>query len=575
MQVLLNLLAGVALLVWGTHIVRAGIMRTYGGELRRILGSSISNRFHAFLAGIGVTALLQSSTATALIATAFVGQGLIATAPALAIMLGADVGTSLVVQLLSINLAWLSPLLIFFGVVLTLARRGSPAGQVGRIVLGFGLILLALQLIVLAAQPLTRAEGVKVLFASLTGDVLLDMLIAMGLTLLCYSSLAVVLLIATLTSMVMISTEVAFGLVLGANLGSGVLAILATLHSTPEARRVALGNFFFKVAGCALMLPLMHWIGGWLSAIDPSPQRQVVNFHLAFNLIIACTFIGFTERFARLAERMLPSHPEQGGAARPRYLDPVALETPALAVSCAAREALRLGDMIESMLRGSLTVLRNNDSKLAGEIHRMDDDVDELYTAIKLYLTQMNRDALEERESRRWADIISFTINLEHVGDVIDKNLIEIAEKKIRKNLSFSDAGMQEICELHARVLANLQLGLNVFINGNLQSAQQLIAEKEQFRNLERAYADSHVQRLVENTLQSIETSALHLDIIRDLKRINSHICSIAYPILETAGVLSPTRLREAKRRSRSVAPAVNGNDKPRDAQLGGDAPKA
>ena len=251
MQVLLNLLAGVALLVWGTHIVRAGIMRTYGGELRRILGSSISNRFHAFLAGIGVTALLQSSTATALIATAFVGQGLIATAPALAIMLGADVGTSLVVQLLSINLAWLSPLLIFFGVVLMLARRGSMAGHVGRIALGFGLILLALQLIVLAAQPLTRAEGVKVLFASLTGDVLLDMLIAAGLTLLCYSSLAVVLLIATLASTVMISVDVAFGLVLGANLGSGVLAILATLNSTPEARRVALGNFLFKEIGRA------------------------------------------------------------------------------------------------------------------------------------------------------------------------------------------------------------------------------------------------------------------------------------------------------------------------------------
>ena len=573
MQALLNLLAGVALLVWGTHIVRAGIMRAYGGELRRILGSSIENRFHAFLAGIGVTGLLQSSTATALIATAFVGQGLIGTAPALAIMLGADVGTSLVVQLLSINLAWLSPLLIVFGVVMVLAYRASPRGHVGRIALGFGLILLALQLIVLAAQPLTRAEGVKVLFASLTGDVLLDILVAAGLTLLCYSSLAVVLLTATLASLAMISVDVAFGLVLGANLGGGVLAILATLHSSTEARRVALGNFIFKLTGCALALLLMHWISGWLAALDPSPQRQVVNFHLAFNVMIACIFIGFTERFARLAERMLPSNPAEDNPARPRYLDPVALETPALAVSCAAREALRLGDMIEAMLRGTLAVLRNNDLKLAGEIHRMDDDVDDLYTSIKLYLTQMNRDALEERESRRWADIISFTINLEHVGDVIDKNLIEIAEKKIRKNLTFSAAGMQEICDLHARVLANLQLGLNVFINGNLQSAQRLIAEKEQFRNLERAYADSHVQRLVENTLQSIETSALHLDIIRDLKRINSHICSIAYPILESAGVLAPTRLRESRRRSRTVA--ATGNGKPLAVPLGGESPKA
>jgi len=547
LQALLNLLAGVALLVWGTHLVRTGIMRTWGGELRRVLSASISNRFHALLAGIGVTGLLQSSTATTLITTSFVGQGLIATAPALAIMLGADVGTSLVVQLLSINLTWLWPLLIFTGVVVTLSRENTAAGRVGRILLGFGLILLALQLIVLATRPLTETASVKVLFASLTGDVLLDVLIAAGLTLLCYSSLAVVLLIATLTSAAMISAEVALGLVLGANLGSGLLAIIVTMHSTPEARRVAVGNFFFKLTGCVLVLPFLHSIGGWLAAFDPDAQRQVVNFHLAFNVAIALTFIGFTEHFARLAESMLPSAPEYDSPAKPRYLDPVALETPALAVSCAAREALRLGDMIERMLRSTLTVLRTNDLKLAGELHRMDDDVDDLYTAIKLYLTQMSRDALEEKDSRRWADIISFTINLEHVGDIIDKNLVEIAEKKIRKHQEFSAAGMEEICELHARVLANLQLGLNVFINSDLRSAQRLLAEKEAFRNLERAYADSHLQRLVEQKLSSIETSALHLDIIRDLKRINSHICSIAYPILESAGALAPSRLRETR----------------------------
>ena len=573
MHVLLNLLAGVALLVWGTHIVRTGVMRTWGGELRRVLGTSVANRGHAFVAGIGVTGLLQSSTATALITTSFVGQGLIATAPALAIMLGADVGTSLVVQLLSVDLSWLWPLLVFFGVVMFLSRRGTRIGHYGRIATGFGLILLALQLILLATKPLTQAAGVKALFATITGDLLLDMLIAAGLTILCYSSLAVVLLFAALTSAVVISADVALGLVLGANLGGGVLAILATLKSTPEARRVALGNFFFKLAGCIVAVPLMHWIAGAIAALDPNPQRQVVNFHLAFNAALALAFIGFTDQFARLAERMLPSRAEKESPSKPRYLDPVALETPALAISCAAREALRLGDMIETMLQGLLQVLRNNDLKLAGELHRMDDDVDDLYTAIKLYLTNMNRDALEPDESKRWADIISFTINLEHVGDIIDKNLLEIAEKKVRKNLSFSGAGMQEICDLHARVLANLQLGLNVFINSDLKSAQKLIAEKEQFRNLERAYADSHLQRLVENTLPSIETSALHLDIIRDLKRVNSHICSIAYPILETAGVLAPTRLREVRRRSRAAA--TGGHAKPLDATLNSDVPKA
>ncbi|MGH8620118.1 MAG: Na/Pi cotransporter family protein [Burkholderiales bacterium] len=556
MEVLLNVLAGVALLVWGTHLVRTGILRVYGGNLRQFLVRSVSNRFTAFAAGMGVTSLLQSSTATALITTSFVGGGLIATAPALAVMLGADVGTALVVQLLSLKLSWLWPLLVVVGVALTLGRKGTVAGRYGRIVVGLGLILLALQHIVAVTKPLAQTQGLKVIFASLTGDVLLDILIAAGLTLLCYSSLAVVLLTAAFTATGMIPPQVALGLVLGANLGSGCLAMLATTGAAPEARRVSLGNLFFKLTGCALMIPLLPLAGGWLAQLDPAPQRQIVNFHLAFNVCMAVLFIGFTQVVARLTERLLPSLPVKESPATPRYLDPVALETPTLAISCAAREALRLGDMIETMLRGILDALKNNDAKALSEIHRMDDDVDDLYTSIKLYLTQVSRDALEEKESRRWADIISFTINLEHVGDILDKNLLEMAEKKIKKRLQFSAPGLEEICALHARVVSNLQLSLNVFVNGDLKSAQRLLSEKEQVRDLERAYADSHLQRLSDNTLQSVETSALHLDIIRDLKRINSHICSVAYPILEEAGVLAPSRLREVRRRARSTVTA-------------------
>ena len=404
MEVLLNVLAGVALLVWGTHLVRTGILRIYGGNLRQFLARSVSNRFTAFAAGMGVTSLLQSSTATALITTSFVGGGLIATAPALAVMLGADVGTALVVQLLSLKLSWLWPLLVVVGVMLMLGRKGTIAGRYGRIVVGLGLILLALQHIVAVTQPLAQTQGLKVIFASLTGDVLLDVLIAAGLTLLCYSSLAVVLLTAAFTATGMIPPQVALGLVLGANLGSGCLAMLATAGAAPEARRVALGNLFFKLTGCVLMIPLLPLLGGWLAQFDPAPQRQVVNFHLAFNVLLAVVFIGFTQVVARLTERLLPSLPVKESAATPRYLDPVALETPTLAISCAAREVLRLGDLIETMLRGILDALKNNDARLAAEIHRMDDDVDDLYTAIKLYLTQVSRDALEEKESRRWAD---------------------------------------------------------------------------------------------------------------------------------------------------------------------------
>ncbi len=547
MTALLNLLAAVALLVWGTHIVRSDVLRLMGADLRRVLGASVSNRFKAFGAGLGVTGLLQSSTATALIATSFVGSGLIATAPALAIMLGADVGTSLLAVLFSFDLSWLSPLLIITGVTLFLSRQGRRAGHVGHILSGLGVIILALRLIVEATQPMRHAESVKVLFASVTGDIFLDLLLAALLTILCYSSLAVVLLVAALTTSLMIATDVALSFVLGANIGGGVLAVIATLGSTPEARRVAMGNLLFKLAGCALMLPLLSPIGAFLANFDAAPARQVIYFHVLFNLVIAVVFICFTESIARVAERVLPSRAQQANGGTPRYLDPVALDSPTLAISCAAREVLRLGDLVENMLTGVLEVLRSNDLVRATAIRKMDDDIDSLYTAIKLYLTHISREALDEREGRRWTEIISLNINLEHVGDIIDKNLMELAEKKARHNWSFSQAGMVEIADLHGRVVANLQLGLNIFVNPDVKSAQKLLSEKDQFRDLERAYADNHLRRLQEQTLQSVETSALHLDIIRDMKRVNSHICAVAYPILEQAGILHSSRLRIAE----------------------------
>jgi phosphate:Na+ symporter len=545
MQTLVTVLSGIALLVWGTHIVRSGVLRVLGGSLRQVLSNSVTNPFTAFLAGLGVTGLVQSSSATALLAGSFVGQNLMGLAPALAIMLGADVGTSLVVQIFSLDLSWLSPLLIGVGVLFHLTRKATREGQIGRIAIGLGLIILALQIILQAARPLTGAAGVKVIFGSLSGDPLLDILIGAVFTLMAWSSLAVVLLTAAFVASGVISLKVALCLVIGANLGSGIVAMVATAGAGHASRRVALGNLMFKLVGCVLTLALLPWIEFGLAMIDPDPQRLVVNFHTAFNLLLAATLLGFTAPVARLAERLLPDDKTKDVRVAARHLDPAALDTPALATSNAAREVLRIGDIIETMLTGLLTVIRTNDAQLARQIRRMDDDVDGLYTAIKMYLTQIGREALDERDARRWADIISFTINMEHVGDIIERTVDDLIEKKIAHRLEFSETGMTEICDMHARVVTNLRLGMNVFLNGDLKSAQRLLATKVELRKLQQQYADTHLGRLAGQSVRSIETSSLHLDIINDFKRINSHICSVAYPILEQAGALQPTRLRE------------------------------
>ena len=546
MKHLLNLLAAIALLVWGTHLVRTGILRVFGANLRHVLSRSISNRYAAAISGIGVTALVQSSTATALIVSSFVGQGIVTLPLALAVMLGADIGTSLMAVVFSFDLSWLSPLFIFVGVVLFISRDSLSFGRYGRILIGLGLMLLALKLVTDSTGVLTQAPAVKALLASLSSDLLLEITVGAFLALVSYSSLAMVLLTATLAASGMVPLDVALGLVLGANLGSGLLAVLTTSRSPIEVRQVPLGNLLFKVLGVLIAAP---FLGVWLRHVRPylgEHASVVVLFHLSFNVLVGVLFIGWTAAIARWVEKLLPKPVKSAAHDRPQHLDASALSTPSLAISCAAREAMHQADVVETMLRGMLDVIKKDDLKLAEELRKLDDTVDALYSSIKYYLTKISREALAEDEARRWTDIISFVINMEQIGDIIERVLLDIEDKKIKPGRNFSEAGMLEITELHERLIDNLRLGMSVFLNGNVRDAQKLLEEKARFRDLERAYATTHLSRLSANTVQSLETSSLHIDLISELKRINSHICSIAYPILDSAGALAPNRLRQS-----------------------------
>jgi len=546
MKHLLNLLAAVALLVWGTHMVRTGVLRVFGANLRGLLARSMGNRVSAALSGIGVTALVQSSTATSLMTSSFVGQGLITLPSALAVMRGADVGTAMMSVLFATDLSWLSPLLIFVGVVLFITRQDSTPGRIGRVLIGLGVMLLALRLVVEATEPLVESNVIRTLLGSLTSDIFLELLMGAVLAVMAYSSLAIVLLIAAMASSGAVPLEVALGLVLGANLGSGMVAVLTTAKSSVEVRQVTIGNMLFKLMGVALALPC---IGLWMKHVQPligDGASNVVLFHLAFNIFNTLFFIGMTDMVAKWVTTLMPKPaPGSGNPLRPRHLDASALATPSLAISCAAREALHQADIVEAMLIGMHKVVVNDDLKLSAELRHLDDTVDELYSAIKYYMTKISRAELDEKEGQRWTEVISFTINMEQIGDLIERVLQDIEAKKIKKGRQFSAAGLQEINDLHARLLDNLRLAMSVFLTGNVRDAQKLLEEKARFRDLELAYSASHLVRLSDNTMPSIETSSLHIDLISELKRINSLLCSVAYPILESAGALAPSRLRE------------------------------
>ncbi|MBN1084375.1 Na/Pi cotransporter family protein [Erwinia aphidicola] len=532
MLTLLNLLSAVALLVWGTHIVRTGIMRVYGADLRRVLSRSVAKKPMAFLAGIGVTALVQSSNATTMLVTSFVAQELVGLTPALVIILGADVGTALMARILTFDLSWLSPLFIFFGVVYFLGRKQTRAGQLGRASIGLGLILLALQLIVAAATPITQAAGVKVLFSSLTGDVMLDSLIGALFAIISYSSLAAVLLTATLTATGVISFKVALCLVIGANLGSGLLAMLNNSASNAAGKRVALGSLLFKFIGSLLVLPFIDPLAALLEKLPVNDEELVIFFHVFYNLIRCVIMVPFAEPMAGLCKRLIGDDTETDLRLKPRHLDPGSLDTPALALANAARETLRMGDVLEQMLTTFSKVV-HGELREDREIRKLDDDVDVLYTAIKLYLAQMPKEDLPEEDSRRWAETIEMALNLEMAGDILERMSGDVADKSLAARRAFSQEGMKELDAQLELLTNNLRLSLSVFLSRDITSARRLRRSKHRFRITNRRYSHSHVDRLHQHNVQSIETSSLHLGLLGDMKRLNSLFCAVAYSVLE------------------------------------------
>jgi len=543
---LMDLAGAIALLIWGVHMVQTGITRAFGPQLRRILTYALGNRLRGFLAGLGVTSILQSSTATGLMVAGFAAGGLVDLVPALAVMLGANIGTTLIVQALSFDVSRVSLLFVLLGVFMFRRGKVTRTRDLGRAGIGLGLMLIALQHLLSMIIPFEDAPSLRMLLGAITTDPLIDILLAAGLTWAAHSSVAVVLLIMAFASQAVVPPHAAFALVLGANLGTALNPLLESgIGGDPAAKRLPVGNLINRVVGCALALVLLKWIGPALIAFQPDAGRAVADFHSGFNIVLAVLFFPLLKPFARLLERLLPARIDTTDPSQPIYLDWAARETPSIALAGAAREALRMVDVLEAMLRGALYSLNRGDRKRVTETARMDKVLDRLDTAIKEYLTSLDTDALDDTDHRRLSEILAFATNLEHAGNIVEKSLMTLAARRIKRGVSFSEATRDEIREMVNRLTSNARAAAAVFITEDPRAARQLLGEKEVFRELELRTTEEHFGRPRAGRAESIEMSKLLLDIVRDLKRVNAHLAAAAYPILEGRGELLPSRLKQ------------------------------
>lgn len=540
---LISLAGAVALLLWGVHMVQTGVQRAFGARLRGALAGAFRNRITAFLAGIGVTTVLQSSTATGLMVTGFAAEGFVQLVPALAVMLGANVGTTLIVQALSFDVTALSPVLILLGVLMF--RRGTVATRdLGRAAIGLGLMLLALHRLLELVTPYEDVPSLRLLMGQIATEPVLDVVLAAGLTWAAHSSVAVVLLIMSLAAKGVIPPHAAFALVLGANLGTAINPVLeGAAGADPTARRVPVGNLLIRAFGVVVVLAALPVLGPWLVRVDPAESRAVADFHLGFNLVLAVVFLPLLPLVASLLRRIMPARIDPADPSLPLYLDPAARETPSLALGAAAREALRLADVLEAMLEGARDALASGDRRRVEQVRALDDVLDKLNDAIRAYLTGLEPDATTEADQIRAMQVLVFVTNLEHAGDVVERNLLGHALKQGKRGLPVSDAQQAALVAIMDRLLGNLRTAATVLMTGDLRAARILAEEKEAFRDLEAQAAALHFERRREG--EDGQATGLHLDLLRDLKRVNAHlVASAAYPVLESHGELMPSRLR-------------------------------
>ncbi len=543
---LIDLAGSIALLLWGVHMVQSGVQRAFGPNLRRILGAALGSRVNAFFAGLGITAVLQSSTATGLMVTGFAAGGLVDLVPGLAAMLGANIGTTLIVQVLSFDITRVAPVFVLIGVMMF--RRGglTRTRDLGRVAIGLGLMLIALSQLLTLLAPYEDVPSLRVLLGAVATVPVIGVIVAAAFTWAAHSSVAVVLLIMSFAAQGVVPPEAAFALVLGANLGTALNPLFeAGSTGDPLAKRLPIGNLLNRAVGCVLGLALLGIIGPWLAALEPNASRAVADFHTLFNLVMAALFFPVLRPLARLLTRMLPASAVPADPSRPAYLDPHALEIPAVALAAASREALRMADVLETMLHAALDALDRGDRKRIAETKHIDDVLDRLNGAIKAYLTSLDHEAIDAEDDRRLSEILAFITNLEHAGDIVERGVAASLAKRAKRNLAFSSEGSAEIRQMLQRLATNVRTAAAVFMTGDVRAARGLLGEKEVFRDLENRATEAHFARIRAGRVESVETSALHLDMLRDLKRINAHIAAAAYPVLEKRGELLPSRLRQ------------------------------
>ena len=550
--VIVNLLGGVALLLWGVRMVRTGVMRAWGEKLRYFIEHRLGSRISAFAGGVAATLVVGSGTATTLIVTNIAVTGALSVTLGLAVLLGADVGSAALSSLVASGTSlalWTSPLFLFGGYVLFNWSREFKPHNVGRILIGLGLMLLAMRLVSQATSPLNQATLFHDVLAAVGREPLLAFLIGALMAWGFHSTLAAILIVASLLSNGSLNLAAAFGFILGINCGGGLPALTASLGLPAVARRLPVSNFLCRAVLAIIVLLLANPIIARLTQYNFNPLNLALSLHFVFNVLAALVFLPITGLVQILMNRLVPDDAQaEDSLASPRYLEATALSSPSLALTNATLETVRMSEVLDRMFKTALKAMQSGSTETLKLLRPLDVKLNAYHTAVQNYVGDIAPEHLTPEQSRRALEVTLYVSNLEHAGDVILLNLADRIKAKVKEGLAFSVEEQASLDNLCLIIHDNIRLATAVLSARDIEGAKNLIAQKDVFRVLENKVINTHFKRGKDNKNSALRRSALFIDIIRDLHRINSHIVSAGYPIVDEAGLLRSSRLRSEKK---------------------------
>lgn len=536
MEIIINLMGGLGLFLFGMNLMGDGLQKSAGSKLKKIIELLTSNTIMGVLVGMVVTMVIQSSSATTVMVVGFVNAGIMSLGQAIGVIMGANIGTTITAQLVSLDVDFLAPVALGIGIVIYMFSKKPKNRHIAEILIGFGILFTGMDFMKEAVKPLAGYQGFTDMLVSFGHQPLLGILMGFAITAIVQSSSASMGMLIALASQGLIPISAALPILYGENIGTCVTSLISSIGASRNARRAAIMHLTFNVIGSVVFMFLLSGpIVKIVTSIDPNDAaRQIANAHTLFNILNVIILLPFAKLIVKIAMKLVPEHDseEEDDLKAIKYIDDRMIETPSIALSNTVKETLRMGEKAKESLNSAMEALLERSNEKVEVSFKREKLINELQKSILNYLLKLSKAPLND-ESREAVDVLFNTVNdIERIGDHAE-NIAELAQSSIESQEAFSEAGKAELINMYNKVVSTYTYALEAMRTSNVDLACKVIKMEEQVDMMEKSCRANHMSRLNASSC-SIDNGVIYLDVVSNLERVSDHAVNIAQQVISS-----------------------------------------